>query len=333
MTLSFVIPAYNAEPYIQRCLKSIMPLLSKDTEAIVVNDGSTDLTPSIVQSLSNANPHIHLVNQTNQGQSVARNVGLSHAQGDYIWFVDSDDYIDTQQTKPVIEALSTNEYDLIVIGRLDENEQGCKQTQRLWKGTYPTACNYFRDSIRKGAYRTQPWDKIVKRNILVEHQILFEPHRMFEDMLHGLRIMLHAQKTLLLPLYPYHYLLCNPNSLTRQVRINDLDAIFFTDKAARLLNEGHYPLRATDGAFLTLVFTFLSSCLLKKYIPLATSNTEAQKMVDAVMTNPLFLHAAQYCATHRVGMSRTLLAQLICLSPSLYQILIRIALRLFTSCT
>ena len=328
MTLSFVIPAFNAEPYIQRCLKSIIPLLSKDIEAIVVNDGSTDSTPSIVQSLSSENPHIHLVNQTNQGQSTARNVGLSHAQGNYIWFVDSDDYIDTQQAKPVIETLATNEYDLIVIGRLDENEQGCKQTQRLWKGTYPTAYDYFRDSIRKGTYRTQPWDKIVKRNILVEHQILFEPNRMFEDMLHGLRIILHAKKTLLLPLYPYRYLLCNPNSLTRQVRINDLDAIYFTDKAARLLSEGHYPLHATDGSFLTLVFSFLSSCLLKKYIPLAASSHEAQKMVDAVMTNPLFLHAAKYCATHRVGMSRTFLAQLICLSPSLYQNLIRIALRL-----
>lgn len=328
MTLSFVIPAYNAENYIKRCLESIAPLLSQDIEAIVVNDGSTDSTSSIIQTLSTTNPHIHLVSQPNQGQSIARNVGLSHAQGNYIWFVDSDDYIDPQQVQPIIENLTSNQYDLIAIGRLDEHEHGCKQTQHLWEATYATACDYFHDSIRKGIYRTQPWDKIVKRSILIKHQILFEPHRMFEDMLHGLYIMLYAQQTLLLPLYPYHYVLNNPNSLTHQVRINDLDAIYFTDKAAHLLNKRNSPLHATDGSFLTLVFSFLSSCLLKKYIPLASKNPEAQKMVNAVMTNPLFKQATKHCATHWMGFPRTLMALFISLSPSLYQHFIRMVLRL-----
>ena len=322
--LSIIIPAYNAEPHIKRCIDSITPILSPEIEAIVVDDGSTDKTLSILQSISFTTPHLRYIHQENQGQSVARNVGLTLALGEYIWFLDSDDYIDCSCFQPIMEVIDTHKNDLIVIGRIDEMGTKQKQTQKLWNATYQTGVEYFQHTIRRGVYRTQPWDKIVKRRLLIENNINFEPHRMFEDMLHGLQIILKAQTTQLIALYPYHYVLYNPNSLTKQIRKNDLDAIYFTDKAFQMLRDRSQP---TDGAYLTLVFSFLSSCILKKYIPLTSQNAEAQMMVDTVIKNTLFKKATKYCATHYVGFSRTIMATLICISPRLYQHAVRWALK------
>lgn len=325
--LSFVIPAYNAENYIHRCLSSISPILSAQVEAIVVDDGSTDQTLSIVERMVQTTPHLHYVHQHNQGQSVARNEGLSRASGEYIWFLDADDHIDTTCLQPLFQALATRENDLVVIGRIDEQPTGNRQNQHLWDATYPSGVAFFNQAVRRGVYRTQPWDKIVRRSFLLYHQILFEPNRMFEDMLHGLHIILNAHTTQLLNIYPYRYVLTNPNSLTRQVRPVDLDAIYFTDKASRLLAKNTYALKPSDGSFLTLVFSFLSSCLLKKYIPLARQNPDAQVVVDQVFQNKIFRQAARYCATHWVGLVRTLMAQLICVSPTCYQRVTRLLLQ------
>jgi glycosyltransferase involved in cell wall biosynthesis len=250
------------------------------------------------------------------------------ASGEYIWFLDSDDYIDSSYIQPIIEVINTHKNDLIVIGRIDEAGTKQKQTQKLWNATYQTGVEYFRHTIRRGEYRTQPWDKIVKRMLLIENNISFEPHRMFEDMFHGLQIILKAQTTQLLAIYPYHYVLYNPNSLTKQICRNDLDAIYFTDKAFQMLKDGnHAILQPTDGAYLTLVFSFLSSCILKKYIPLTPQNTEAQMIVDKVMKNTLFKKAAKYCATHYAGFSRTIMAIFISISPRLSQYVIKWTLR------
>ena len=87
MTFSIIIPAYNAEAYLSRCLDSIFSQDYEDYEVIVINDGSTDGTATILKRY----PQVKVINQSNHGMSSARNRGLEVAQGDYILFVDSDD--------------------------------------------------------------------------------------------------------------------------------------------------------------------------------------------------------------------------------------------------
>ena len=327
MTLSLIIPVYNAEAHITRCLTSIAPILNDQIEVIVINDGSTDRTPAILQDLSHTIPQMQVLQQENQGQSVARNNGLTIATGKYIWFLDADDYIDATHAQSLIEATEKGQYDLIVIGRTEEHPKQSRPFPRLKDATYDTGVDYFRQAVQNGTYRTQPWNKIVKRTLLTDNNILFEPHRMCEDMLHGLQIILKAKTTIQISIYPYHYNLSNPGSLTRQIRIADLDALYFTQKAYQQLNEKGCPLPPNDAAFLTLIFHFLSSSLLKKYIPLSNKDLQAKKIVDTVIHDKIFNTSAHYCATHWVGLQRTLMAQLVCLSPKLYQYILRAILK------
>lgn len=114
MKLSFVVPCYNVESYLNRCLDSIYSqgLEDNEFEVIAVNDGSTDGSLDILKSYGKKN--LIIVDQSNQGLSDARNNGLSKANGQYIWFVDSDDYIKLDSAKRLLNLIERNRLDILV---------------------------------------------------------------------------------------------------------------------------------------------------------------------------------------------------------------------------
>ena len=92
--VSVVIPVYNTEKYVREAIESIIHQSLKELEIIIINDGSTDGSPEILKEISNTDHRIQVYTQTNQGQSTARNFGISHARGKYIYFMDSDDLLE-----------------------------------------------------------------------------------------------------------------------------------------------------------------------------------------------------------------------------------------------
>lgn len=96
MKLSIIVPMYNVEQYIEKCLKSLLnqDLSRDDYEILIINDGSKDRSKHIVNEYMKNNKNIRMINQKNGGQSKARNTGIDNAKGEYLFFVDSDDYIE-----------------------------------------------------------------------------------------------------------------------------------------------------------------------------------------------------------------------------------------------
>lgn len=97
MRLSVIIPVYNAEAYLEKCVESVMAFPC-EKEVILVDDGSTDRSPEIIDRLAISDERLKVIHQENKGVSAARNAGLDVATGDYVWFVDSDDYVIPQKT-------------------------------------------------------------------------------------------------------------------------------------------------------------------------------------------------------------------------------------------
>ena len=93
MKISIIIPVYNVENYLAECLNSVVNQTYRNIEIIIVNDGSTDNSFSIIQQYQLQDERIKIINQENQGLSAARNAGMKVASGEYLWFVDSDDYV------------------------------------------------------------------------------------------------------------------------------------------------------------------------------------------------------------------------------------------------
>lgn len=130
MLVSVVIPAYNVEKYLQKCLDSVfaLPLREDEMEVLVIDDGSSDGTAEILAQNAEVHSNLRLFYQENQGQSVARNLGIEEAKGDYIFFVDSDDALTTPCPLPV-EAMNSGKYDMIGMETFFEDSDG---TQRRY---------------------------------------------------------------------------------------------------------------------------------------------------------------------------------------------------------
>ena len=122
--ISVIIPVYNAEKYLEKCLNSVIKQTLKDIEIICINDGSTDGSLNILQKYSEKDKRFIIIDQKNSGQSVARNKGLSVAKGEFIGFVDSDDWIDDDFYEKLYDAAIEYKADIAAgnILRVNENE-------------------------------------------------------------------------------------------------------------------------------------------------------------------------------------------------------------------
>ena len=146
--ISIIIPVYNVEKWLNKCIDSILSQSYENFEVILVNDGSTDKSKDICDQYSKEDNRVKVFDILNSGQSVARNIGLKEAKGDYILFIDSDDYIsDKAIIEKFINILDNNNYDFIYTSYCrfeDGNEE--KITEIL-------PINLTNDEIKKGRQR------------------------------------------------------------------------------------------------------------------------------------------------------------------------------------
>lgn len=119
-TISVIIPVYNAENYVGRCIESVQSQTYNDWQMILVDDGSKDKSLEICQKYAALDKRIHVIHQENQGPGIARNTGIAAAKGEYIVFVDSDDYIE----KDYFELLAKHDEDVVFINVQNVDEQG-----------------------------------------------------------------------------------------------------------------------------------------------------------------------------------------------------------------
>lgn len=125
--LSFIIPAYNAEQTLEKCVKSITNQPLKDTEIIIVDDGSTDRTCALAQDLARSDKRIHVIHKNNSGVSAARNIGIDNATGDYIFFCDSDDSIEPKVLPEAIKRIDQSNAEIIIFDHIRGRDRSSKR--------------------------------------------------------------------------------------------------------------------------------------------------------------------------------------------------------------
>lgn len=114
--VSIIIPVYNCEKYLDKCLSSVIAQSYQKLEIIVINDGSNDNSGKMIQEYADNYANILPINQANSGVSAARNNGIEKASGEYLLFVDGDDYLETEYIKKLVEAAQRNASDLVICG-------------------------------------------------------------------------------------------------------------------------------------------------------------------------------------------------------------------------
>lgn len=328
MKISIIIPVYNTEQFLGKCLESVAFLAKLGHEIIIVNDGSSDSSPLIAETFVKKFPEVKLINQENGGLSRARNSGLNVATGEHIWFLDSDDYISEKETLSVFEKLKNDEPDLIVFGRVEEHSKFHTFTPHNIQSTsYTSGIDYFINSVNTGELRTQVWDKIIRRSVVEKHDIRFAEGLLYEDMLFCLEVCLNSNTVATVRAFPYHYNLCNVRSIGNLYRKKDLDTLKSVDKAFALLDTGRYTITTKTPEFLLMIYKFVTNCIMHKYAFRSLYNKEAAYIFKQALDNKNFITSVRYCATGESGGKQIeYSAKLLLYCPFIYKILLKLVL-------
>ena len=227
MKFSIIIPIYNVEKYVEQCLESVDGQSYEDYEIILVNDGSTDASETICKNfVANSNRNYQIINQANGGLSAARNTGLAAAKGQWIVFVDSDDYISTDLLKNLDAAMAKNDADLYTFNhnRIDANgnfvakKLYAVENARLSFKSEAEMTKYICDEFLNYGLGWEAWSMIYKRSIIEENNISFQDTKdvFAEDLCFALQYLMHVNSIYVLCDLLYNYRI-RPGSLLETV--------------------------------------------------------------------------------------------------------------------
>ncbi len=201
--ISVIVPVYNVEKYLKRCLDSIVNQTCQDFEIICVNDCATDNSTEIIDRyVKNYHDKIKKIdNKDNLGPGASRDKGIQAAEGEYIAFFDSDDYVKSDYLETYVQEAERSGADIVLGGYV--RAVGCKETIIAVKDTSYTPWLY-----------PALWMRLYRSSFLKEHRLGFRGFRIYEDNFFNYRCMLEAARVSIIDYCGYYYG-CNPTSITK----------------------------------------------------------------------------------------------------------------------
>lgn len=236
--ISVIIPVYNSSKYLRECLDSICNQSFKDWEIVAVDDGSVDESPKILDDYAARDARIRVIHKANGGVSAARNDGLEAAIGEYVLFVDSDDWLDLEALRVSYGEAERNDADVVITDHYSFCDDGQRKRFKFFSQNFETRERTFIEKIQLtmlyGSYSPlysescgylfgALWTKLFRRRILVENNVRFSTNiSLFEDGLFGITAFEFVKSVVYIqePLYNYRIL---SNSLCHSYKFNNVD--------------------------------------------------------------------------------------------------------------
>ncbi|MDY3959684.1 glycosyltransferase family 2 protein [Romboutsia timonensis] len=293
--ISIIIPVYNCESWLSRCIDSVINQTYKNLEIILVNDGSVDNSINICKHYESIDSRIVLINKENGGTSSARNRGLSISTGDYIQFVDSDDSLKKDACEKLIEYMIKSKSEMVICGlnvyqngkllrtpHLKEKKINIKDSFENFKYIYPVFAS--------------PCNKLYKKSLIKEY--FDESLSAGEDMKFNLTYIKNIQKIITIEECLYNVNLDNQNSLNRRFREDRLDLFLEQNKLEFLLCEDLYGSNydkyfLSDKCMNGVHSHFRNICMLK-------NKKEAIKVIKKYLNESYIVNASKKAKTDRL---------------------------------
>ena len=225
--LSVIIPVYNVEKYLKKCVDSVINQTYRNLQIVLIDDGSTDTSGKLCDEFAKADKRIEVIHKVNEGQAKARNVGLDLAQGDYIAFLDSDDYIASEMYFDLIKTLEENEADIASCAIQYVDEQGDFLGGQKYSGEVSilSRLEVVEDLYKQAKVRFEVWNKVFRREIL--ENVRFIEGQLHEEVGFCRMAYLKINKYSFLD-KPLHFYLCKRSGNTNS---------YFSKKKLCIFNE------------------------------------------------------------------------------------------------
>lgn len=217
--ISVILPVYNAEKYIEKCIRSILNQTLRHIEIIVINDGSNDNSIAIINEIAECDKRIKIIDIPNGGVSKARNLGITLAKGKFISFVDSDDWLEPKMLELLYKTADEKNADIVKCDMFLETNISTNKLKYNFNlpKTIDKVEAFKRLFIERGeTHFGHTHSKIYKSSLIIENNLLFaEDMNYSEDILFLISSLLHAKTIAYYPQQLYHYNLSSDSSLTR----------------------------------------------------------------------------------------------------------------------
>ena len=261
LKISVIVPVYQVEDVLERCVNSLVNQTYRNIEIILVDDGSIDKSPEICDKYSKSDSRITTIHKKNGGLSDARNYGLNIATGDYILFVDSDDYIEENTCEEFLNFIKEKRPDIIA-----GNAVRIENTKRIlmshnYHGDYMiSGKEYLLRELSNNSMYMAAWLNLYKKDFLIKNELVFKKGLLHEDEQFTPRAFLSANEVMGLNMYFYNYIIRN-NSITKKNNlINNACHIIETckemEKIYNALDEGRLKLLLKDNLATKYLYAF-----------------------------------------------------------------------------
>ena len=218
--VSVIVPVYNVEKYLEKCLDSLSCQTLKEIEVIIVNDGSPDNSQSIIDKYVKKYSNFHGYKKPNGGLSSARNYGIKYTKGEYIAFLDSDDYVTSDMYLKMYEKAISNDFDMVVcdVNYVEDDKVISVATSNIKNDT---------SNIKKTMKNIYPaaWNKIFKKELLVSNDVYFKEGVWFEDVEFIYRLLPYV-KNIGVVHEPFNQYVQRPGSITNTVNKKIYDYVY-----------------------------------------------------------------------------------------------------------
>ena len=261
--VSLIVPVYNSEEYLGKCLDSILNQTYQNFEILVVNDGSKDNSWKIIEEYKNKYPDkIVAINQENKGVAVTRNETVRKANGDYIMFVDNDDFLDKDYIETFITNAESGDYDIVFGGYRRPNENGkilktLKLIDEEWAKFIIMA----------------PWAKVYKKSFIIDNDINFLSINIGEDIYFNMKAILLAKNTKIINYVGYNWFFNTQSvSNSKQKNITELElyrllnSCYDMVKEENLLESNYDMLKTHFTRYVVWILSFATKRLSYKVI-------------------------------------------------------------------
>lgn len=239
--LSIIVPIYNVEKYLSRCIESILNQTFKDFELILVNDGSTDNCKEICEKYKRMDSRIIVANKKNGGLSSARNLGIDISKGDYIGFVDSDDFIDVHMYEILLNTINSYDSDIVICDYYKVNEYDIKKYEKMKSNNKDIKIENINniDAIERIITRdikiVVAWNKIYKRSLF--DNLRYKEGVICEDEFLAHRIFYKCNKVSIINQKLYYYIQRKGSIINSPFSPKDFDKIYAIKDRVDFLNE------------------------------------------------------------------------------------------------
>ncbi|MDC1292414.1 glycosyltransferase [Amylibacter sp.] len=230
--ISIIVPIYNSERWLRKCIESLISQSWKNLEIILINDGSTDASTEICQYYAGLDERIVYISQLNQGMSVARNTGFDVATGDYVYFLDSDDYVAKNLVESCMKLIIKERYDILTFDTMlsDSGENSARYARNIPANKLLQASELLNLNIEKQEWRPTVWLYVYKRSFLLNEKIRFIEGIMYEDNEFSYRVLTRRATCIYLPHKLHIHIIHDESSTGQKPTSKNINAILIVLK-------------------------------------------------------------------------------------------------------